>query len=406
MVASKWKNADNEDTTCQYLFETIIVTGLFGITVKSPMQAWMSIGSSAVNIGTGAAATYLTGNPAMAMGAIMQEGKKGMNAYMDQPTFLENKRVQDLSSSAMATMEKYATTNAYELENQKIQLEESIQNTVDAQAKGIPVDKRVLSQQRQALNRVMAQLADIDSQKTKHKAGYEKGMDYYRQAKEMERNVILNPANNIGDFAEDAAYMYGETRQKRALTEGEKSIISNVHKGTNIASGITDAFAKDMSAEIVGSAVSTYAGSRYQGQNHSQAQRKAEEALKSKALSIAESRVNALKDAGSEACTYLPNKDWMMNLLSKKKKGSEGKGKYSGDTAFMRYGKYQKEEEKQETPEEKKEDEEEDDDDEDYEEEDDDDEEEATRIGVRQSKMYANRNTRVVQKRHSVEVVR
>ena len=256
-------------------------------------------------------------------------------------------KVQDLSSSAMATMEKYATTNAYELENQKIQLEESIQNTVDAQAKGIPVDKRVLSQQRQALNRVMAQLADIDSQKTKHKAGYEKGMDYYRQAKEMERNVILNPANNILDFAEDAAYMYGETRQKRALTEGEKSIISNVHKGTNIASGITDAFAKDMSAEIVGSAVSTYAGSRYQGQNHSQAQRKAEEALKSKALSIAESRVNALKDAGSEAYTYLPNKDWMMNLLSKKKKGSEGKGKYSGDTAFMRYGKYQKEEEKQ-----------------------------------------------------------
>ena len=85
------ERADNEDTTCQYLFETIIVTGLFGITVKSPMQAWMSIGSSAVNIGTGAAATYLTGNPAMAMGAIMQEGKKGMNAYMDQPTFLENK---------------------------------------------------------------------------------------------------------------------------------------------------------------------------------------------------------------------------------------------------------------------------------------------------------------------------
>lgn len=308
LVASKWKDADGNDTTCQYLFNSLIVQGLFGMTVTSTLQAWMNVGRGAVNIGTGVAGSYLTGNPAMAIGALMQEGKKGANAYMNQSSFLENRAVQSLGSAAMATGVKYASTNAYSLEKRQMELEESIQKMIQAKASGIPIDERVLARQRQELNRVAAQIAGINEQKSSQQANIQKGMDVAGQANAMGRNVIMSQVNAGIDVANTAASAWGAKMQKRELTEQEKSLFSGIQKGTDMASDIATSFGKPVSTEALGTAVTSFVGSKYHGESTGVAAQKAQQAFKTNALTHLQSRKQALTNAASAAYGMIPEK--------------------------------------------------------------------------------------------------
>ena len=307
-VASKWVDKDGNKTTCQLLFDKVIVEGLCQIRVISRWEAWMDVGTTVSSLGISVATSYLTGNPAAAMNALLNEGKKGANAYMNQPSFIENRAVQSLGSAAMATGVKYATTDAYSLENRQIELEESIQKMIQAKTSGIPIDEKVLARQRQELNRVVAQIASINEQKSSQQAKIQKGMNVMGQANALGRNVIMSQVNAGIDVAGTAASAWGATKQKRELTEQEKNVFSGIQKGTEMASDIATAFGKPMSTEALGTAITSFAGSKYHGESTGVAAQKAQQAFQTNALTHLQSRKQALTNAASAAYGMIPEK--------------------------------------------------------------------------------------------------
>ena len=268
----------------------------------------MNVGSVASKLGIGAATAYLTGNPAAAMGALLDVGKQGANAYMNQPSFIENKAVQSLGSSALATGVKYATTDAYSLENRQIELEESIQKMIQAKTSGIPIDEKVLARQRQELNRVTAQIASINEQKSSQRERIQKGMNVMGQANAMSRNVVMSQVNAGIDVANTAANAWGATMQKRELTEKEKNIFSGIQQGTNMTSDIATSFGKPVATEALGTAVTSFVGSKYHGESTGAAARKAQQAFQTNALTHLQSRRQALTNAASAAYGMIPGK--------------------------------------------------------------------------------------------------
>lgn len=307
-VASKWVDKDGKKTTCQWMFDRVIVEGLCGITVTSKLKAWMNVGGVVSKLGIGAAATYFTGNPAAAMGALLDVGKQGANAYMNQPSFIENQAVQSLGSAALATGVKYATTDAYSLETRQIELEESIEKMIQAKTSGIPIDEKVLARQRQELNRVAAQIAGINEQKSSKQANIQKGMNVMGQANAMSRNVVMSQVNAGIDVANTAANAWGATMQKRELTEKEKNIFSGIQKGTNMASDIAASFGKPVGTEALGTAVTSFVGSKYHGESTGAAAQKAQQAFQTNALTHLQSRREALTNAASAAYGMIPEK--------------------------------------------------------------------------------------------------